>query len=164
VGEAKHRNFRVSRGGKRSLDSESARRELSKSGLASHFGPPKCDFTRDLRLVKARVLINLPPRAPGGPEEGAEHYQHFEEIVGALRAQFFRSEFMFLWVFNGFCCFLESGYFGFQWILHIGFSRFWRFLASRASKSGGRGSVRRRRGSKNFGPKAEAPRWGRGGY
>ena len=37
------------------------------------------------------VLINLPP---GGPEEGGERYQHFAEIVGALRAQIFRSELM----------------------------------------------------------------------
>ena len=50
--------------------------------------------TRDLRLIKARVLINLPPGAPGGPREGGECYQHFEEIVGALRAHFFRSELM----------------------------------------------------------------------
>ena len=42
--EAKHRKCRVSRGGKRSPDSESARRELSKSGLASQCGPQKCDF------------------------------------------------------------------------------------------------------------------------
>jgi hypothetical protein len=47
--------------------------------------------TRDLRLIKARVLVNL---SPGGPEEGGKRYQHFEEIVGALRVQFFRSEFM----------------------------------------------------------------------
>jgi hypothetical protein len=37
--EAKHRKCRVPRGGKRSLDSEYARRELSKSGLGSNFGP-----------------------------------------------------------------------------------------------------------------------------
>ena len=42
--EAKNRKCRISRGGKRSPDSESARRELSKSGLASHVGPQKCDF------------------------------------------------------------------------------------------------------------------------
>ena len=37
-----------------------------------------------------------PPRGPfgGGPEGGGERYQHFEEIVGALRTQIFRSEFM----------------------------------------------------------------------
>jgi hypothetical protein len=35
--EAKKRKFRIPRGGKRGPDSESARRELSKSGLASHF-------------------------------------------------------------------------------------------------------------------------------
>ena len=39
-----------------------------------------------------------------GPEEGGERYQHFEEIVGALRAQIFRSELMHL---------------GFQWILVV---------------------------------------------
>ena len=42
---------------------------------------------------------------PGGPEEGGERYQHFEEIVGALRAQFFRSELMhigFLMIFEVF--------------------------------------------------------------
>jgi hypothetical protein len=45
-------------------------------------------FTRDLRLIKARVLINLPP---GGPEGGGERYQHFEEIFGTLGATFFQS-------------------------------------------------------------------------
>ena len=45
--EAKHRNFRVPRGGKRSPDSDSALRELSKSGLASDCGPQKCDFARN---------------------------------------------------------------------------------------------------------------------
>ena len=43
--EAKNLIFRVSCGGKRSPDSESPRREISKSGVASHFGPQKCDFT-----------------------------------------------------------------------------------------------------------------------
>jgi hypothetical protein len=43
--EANHRTRRVSRGGTRSPDSESARRELSKSGLASHSCPQTCDFT-----------------------------------------------------------------------------------------------------------------------
>jgi hypothetical protein len=42
--QAKHRQIRVSRGGTRSPDSESARRELSKSGLASHFDLQNCDF------------------------------------------------------------------------------------------------------------------------
>ena len=45
-------------------------------------------FTRDLRLIKARVIINLPP---GGPEGGGERYQHFEEIFGTLGATFFQS-------------------------------------------------------------------------
>jgi hypothetical protein len=44
-GDGKNRKYRVSCGGKRSPESESARRELSKSGLASHFGTQKCDFT-----------------------------------------------------------------------------------------------------------------------
>jgi hypothetical protein len=48
----------------------------------------------DLRVIQARVLRNLPAGAPRGPEEGGDRYQHFEEIVGALRAQFFRSELM----------------------------------------------------------------------
>ena len=43
----------------------------------------------------------MPPR---GPEEGGERYQHFEEIVCALRAQIFRSELMHI---------------GFQWILEV---------------------------------------------
>jgi hypothetical protein len=42
--EAKHINFRVSRAGTRSPDPESVRRELSKSGLASHFGQQTCGF------------------------------------------------------------------------------------------------------------------------
>jgi hypothetical protein len=41
--EAKNPKYRVPRGGKRSPDSESARRELSKSVLASHVGPQKRD-------------------------------------------------------------------------------------------------------------------------
>jgi len=54
---------------------------------------PRCayverGFTRDLRLIKARVLINLPP---GGPEGGGKRYQHFEEIFGTLGATFFQS-------------------------------------------------------------------------
>jgi hypothetical protein len=44
--ETKHRKCRVTRGGKRSPDSESARRELSKSGLA-YFGSRKSDFASD---------------------------------------------------------------------------------------------------------------------
>ena len=40
----KNRKFRVPRGGKLSPDSESPRNLLQKSGLASHFGPQKCDF------------------------------------------------------------------------------------------------------------------------
>ena len=43
--EANNREFRIPRGGKRSPDSASARRELSKSGFASHVGLLKCDFT-----------------------------------------------------------------------------------------------------------------------
>jgi hypothetical protein len=63
------------------------------------------------------VLINLapggPPGAPRGPKENAERYQHFEEIVGALRAQIFRSE-----------------------LMHIVFERMFEDFASGASKSG----------------------------
>ena len=55
-----------------------------------------------------------PPGGPrGGPEEGGERYQHFEEIVGALRAQIFRSE-----------------------LTHTVFQRFFDVFASDASKSG----------------------------
>jgi hypothetical protein len=43
--EATRLNFRVSCAGQRSPDSESARRELSKSGLACHVGPQACTFT-----------------------------------------------------------------------------------------------------------------------
>jgi hypothetical protein len=42
--DATHRKHRVSRAGKRCPDSESVRRELSKSGLASHFRQHKCGF------------------------------------------------------------------------------------------------------------------------
>jgi hypothetical protein len=42
--EAKDLKFRGQRGGKRGPDSEAARRELSKSGLASHVGLQQCDF------------------------------------------------------------------------------------------------------------------------
>ena len=67
-------------------------------------------------------------------------YQHFEEIVGALRAQIFRSEFMHVI---------------FQWLLHV--------FASGTSKSGwGRGS--QEQGLINLGPKSEASLWGRGGF
>jgi hypothetical protein len=65
-------------------------------------------------VIKARVFTNLPPGAPeGGPEEGGGRYQHFEEIVGALRAQFFRSE-----------------------LMHVVFQLFFEVFASGASKSG----------------------------
>jgi hypothetical protein len=37
--------------------------------------------------MKARVLINLLPGAPRGPEERGELYQHFAEIFGVLRAR-----------------------------------------------------------------------------
>jgi hypothetical protein len=43
-GGAANQKFSVSRGNAWSPDSESARREPSKSCLASHFGPQKCDF------------------------------------------------------------------------------------------------------------------------
>jgi hypothetical protein len=43
--EATTRKHRVSHAGKRSPDSESARRELSKSCLACHCDPQTCDFT-----------------------------------------------------------------------------------------------------------------------
>jgi hypothetical protein len=69
-------------------------------------GPTPClkrtAGTRDLRLIKARVLINLPRRPPEGPR--GERYQYFEEIVGAFRTQTFRSEFMGM---------------GFHWILVV---------------------------------------------
>jgi hypothetical protein len=45
-------------------------------------------------INKARVLINLLWGPPGDPDGGGELHQHFEEIVGVLRAQFFRTEFM----------------------------------------------------------------------
>jgi hypothetical protein len=48
-----------------------------------------------------------------GPEENGERHQHVEEIVGALRAQFFRPE-----------------------VIHIGFQRIVDVFASGASKSG----------------------------
>ena len=50
--------------------------------------------------------VNKPPPggAPGGPEEGGERYQHFEEIAGALRARIFQPEIMHA---------------GFQWILVV---------------------------------------------
>jgi hypothetical protein len=44
---AKKRKFRVSHAEKPSPDSESARRELSKSGVAFHVGPQKCDVTSE---------------------------------------------------------------------------------------------------------------------
>jgi hypothetical protein len=71
----------------------------------SYEGPP----------VNKSPGVNQPPPwgPPGGPEENGERYQHFEEIVGALRAQIFRSELMRM---------------GFQWIFEV--------FASVASKSG----------------------------
>jgi hypothetical protein len=44
--EATNRKCRIPCGGKRSPHSESAGRELSKSGLGSKFGPQTCEFTR----------------------------------------------------------------------------------------------------------------------
>jgi hypothetical protein len=43
----KNRKCRISRSKKRSPDSESAHRELPKSGLASQFVPQTCDFIRN---------------------------------------------------------------------------------------------------------------------
>ena len=60
--------------------------------------------TRDLRLIKARVLRNLPPGAPGGPEEGGERYR----IICALRAQIIRCELKCM----GFHVILEVAYVG----------------------------------------------------
>jgi hypothetical protein len=65
---------------------------LPNSGV-SPTGPPESQNvlpkhvrgTRDLGLIKARVLINLPP---GAPEEGGERYQHFEDRWRASRANF----------------------------------------------------------------------------
>ena len=58
--------------------------------------------TRDLRLIKARVLINLPPGGPrGAPRRAGNVTSIFEEIVGARREQIFQSEFMrlvFQWI------------------------------------------------------------------
>jgi hypothetical protein len=52
--------------------------------VGSYEGPP----------VNKCPGVNKPP--PGGPpgaaRGGGERYQHFEETVGALRAQFFRSD------------------------------------------------------------------------
>jgi hypothetical protein len=92
--------------------------------------------------INKRPSVTKPP--PGGPrgdpEEGGKRYQHVQEIVGALRAQFFRSEFMHI---------------GFQWILDV--SRIG------SLEIGGRGSVRRR-GLINFCPKSVATHSGRGGF
>jgi hypothetical protein len=57
---------------------------------------------------------NLPPGGPREAQRGAEErYQHFAEVVGALRAQIFRSE-----------------------LMHIVFLLIFEVLASGASKSG----------------------------
>jgi hypothetical protein len=85
--------------------------------------------------------VNKPPRGPpGSPEEGGEHYLHFEEIVGARRAQFFRSELMHI---------------GFQWK---------RRFSRRQPRNRGEGEGQGWRGLINFGPKSVASLWGRGGF
>jgi hypothetical protein len=72
---AKHRNVRVQRGGKRSPDSEPARREFSKPGLGSNFGPQTCDFAgRDGRpLPKSfRRRLEFVPRGTGHHDGGTK--------------------------------------------------------------------------------------------
>jgi hypothetical protein len=80
----------VGGGGKKSKISRAAREQtepgfgISAASAFERWGrssiwPTKTRFregvARDLRLIKARVLINLPP---GAPEESGERYQHFE--------------------------------------------------------------------------------------
>jgi hypothetical protein len=56
-------------------------------------------------LVNKSPGVNKPPLRgpPKGPEEGTERYQHFEEIVGALRVQIFRAELMHNYGFSMNC-------------------------------------------------------------
>ena len=78
------------------------------------FGPTNFRAKRANDLFKMLVPLPAAPRGPpGGPEEGRERHQHFEEIVRALRAQIFRSE-----------------------LLHIGFQLIVEIFESGASKSG----------------------------
>jgi hypothetical protein len=57
---------------KRSPDSDSARRELSKSGLASHFGPQTCDFASRGGGPRLEVLP-----VPSGIRASGERWLHF---------------------------------------------------------------------------------------
>jgi hypothetical protein len=71
--EAKKRKCRVSRGGKRSPDSESVRQELSKSGLASHLGSQKRDVTSNSGEGAPRRGHQ---RAPGPGQTGSSVLQN----------------------------------------------------------------------------------------
>jgi hypothetical protein len=75
-GGATNRKFDVSRGSEWSPDSESALRELSKSGLASHFAPRTCDFAsgaRDRFRKSFRCRLEFVPRGSGAPRRGHVH-------------------------------------------------------------------------------------------
>ena len=72
--EATNRKCRVRRAGKRSPDSESARRELSKSGRASHVGP------QTMRIQTP----DLSPRA--GAVGGHSAAESCEAVFGMLEA------------------------------------------------------------------------------
>ncbi len=50
--------------------------------------------TSDLRLIKARVLMNLPQRAPGGPSRTVSITSILQRSLARCTHQFFRSELM----------------------------------------------------------------------
>ena len=83
--------------------------------LYDAFATPSIGFLYEGPPINKGPGVNKPP--PGGPlgapRKTGGRYQHFEEIVGALRAQIFRSEKM-----------------------HIVFQRIFEVFASGASKSG----------------------------
>ena len=67
---------------------------LNKPFQAARTEPAPGDYERP-PFNKSPGVNKPPPGGPrGGPEENGERDQHFAEIVGALRAQFFRSELM----------------------------------------------------------------------
>ena len=68
----------------------------------SNEGRQEGETTGDLRLIKARVLINLPPGAPGGPPRGAGRVTSILKRSLARFARKFFGPNSCIFVFNGF--------------------------------------------------------------
>jgi hypothetical protein len=77
--------------------------------LIGEAAPSRTGYYEGPPVNKSPGVHKPPPGGPrGGPEEGGGRYQHFAEIVGALRAQVLRSESMHI----GFHMILEVSWVG----------------------------------------------------